>query len=87
MHQFATEPTRHSTLSSQTADLVKDVETSGGVGNSDHNMVKFIITEDSRPKDDLLVPNFNLADFDSIRGELAHIDWSSELAGLDVCKA
>ena len=88
MHQFVTEPTRHSSILdlvfSDCVDLVRNVTTSEGIGKSDHNMVKFIITSDSRPKDNLLlVPNFNLADFDSIRGELTHIDWSTDLAGLD----
>ena len=51
-------------------------------------MIKFNITTESRPKDNLiLVPNFNIADFDKIRQDLAQIDWNAELAGLDTCEA
>ena len=33
------------------------------------------------------VPNFNQADFDKIRYELAQVDWNNEFAGLDACES
>jgi len=92
MHQFVKEPTRHCSILdlvfSDNRDLVSDISVCEGLGTSDHNKVKFNISSGIRPKDNLLiVPNFNQADFDSIRNDLAHIQWSAELAGLDACEA
>ena len=89
MHQFVTEPTRHSSILdlvfSDNMDLVKDIVVSNGLGNSDHNMVKFKISSENRPKDNLiLVPNFNRADFDSIRNELAQINWKVYMKNMNV---
>ena len=92
MHQFVTEPTRHSSILdlvfSDNMDLVKDIVVSNGLGNSDHNMVKFKISSENRPKDNLiLVPNFNRADFDSIRNELAQINWKVDMKNMNVFEA
>ena len=91
MHQFVTEPTRHSSILdlvfSDNMDLVKDIVVSNGLGNSDHNMVKFKISSENRPKDNLiLVPNFNRADFDSIRNELAQINWKVDMKNMNVLR-
>lgn len=92
MNQLATEPTRQSSILdfilTDCSDLVSDIRICEGLGNSDHNMVKFNISSERKPKNNLvLVPNFNKADFKSIRKDLAKIDWNSELADLDVDEA
>ena len=92
MHQFVAEATRrHSILDlifSDNRDLVSDIRICEGLGNSDHNMIKFNVSSETRPKDNLLlVPNFNQADFDSIRHDLAEIDWNTEMEDLDSCEA
>ena len=92
LHQFVTEPTRQNSILdlvfSDDRNLIRNVNICEGLGNSDHNMIKFNLASDSRPKDNLLlVPNFNRADFDGIRHELAQIDWNTKLADLDGCKA
>ena len=59
------------------------VAVSNGLGNSDRNMVKFKISSENRPKDNLLlVPNFNQADFDSIK--LPQINWKVAMANMNV---
>ena len=59
-----------------------------GLGKSDHNAVQFRISSYSNPRDNLiLVPDFNRANFDEIRSELANIDWKDAFAGLDACEA
>ena len=84
MNQFVTEPTRHNSILdlvfSDNHELVKELTVTEGLGNSDHNMVKFKITSETRAKDNYqMVPNFYQADFDSLRNELAQIDWSDKL--------
>ena len=92
MHQFVTEPTRdHSILDlvfSDNNELIKEVTIAEGLGSSDHNAVKFNISSEVKPRDNLLkVPNFNQANFESMRNELNQIDWNNELAALDACTA
>ena len=92
MNQFVSQPTRQSStldlIFADSRDLVTDVRVGMGLGSSDHNMVLFSISSVMRPKDNLLlVPNFNLADFDSMRHELASINWSRELKSLDALEA
>ena len=91
-HQFVTEPTReHSILDlifSDNKELVKGIAISEGLGNSDHNMISFEISSDTKPTVNLLmVPNFNRVDYESIRNELGQVNWNAELAGLDACEA
>ena len=92
MYQYVTEPTRLCSILdlvfSDNRELVSDVTIGEGLGKSDHSIVNFNISCNVRLKDNiLLVPNFNQADFDKMRSELAQIDWSSEFARLDTCES
>ena len=92
MHQFVNELIRlHSILDlvfSDNHEIVRELTVNEGLGRSDHNMIKFHLTWQNRPKDSLqMIPNLNKADFASIRNELALIDWEYELGGLDACEA
>ena len=50
--------------------------------------MKFRISSTSKPRDNLiLVPDFNRANFDEIRSELANIARDDTFAGLDACEA
>ena len=92
MHQLVTEPTRQNSILdlvfSDNRGLVRELAVSEGLGSSDHNMITFYITSEARPKDNFhMVPNFNQADFNKLRKELAHINWKNTLGGLDTCEA
>lgn len=88
MYQFVDRPTRKEALLdlvfSDVADLVQDLEVGETLGSSDHNIVRFKIKAISQVKDNpTMVPNFNRADFDSIRQALKVIDWEEEFRTLD----
>ena len=92
MQQFVTDPTRLSSILdlvfSDNSDLVKSISVEDGLGNSDHNMIRFYVESEVRQRDNLVkVPNFNKADFQKIRDGLARIKWNDEFAGLDACAA
>ena len=92
LHQFVTEPTRLGSILdlvfSDNRELLHDFVIREGLGKSDHNAVQFRISSNSNPRDNLiLVPDFNRANFDEIRTELANIDWKDAFAGLDACEA
>ena len=73
---------------SDNRELLHDFVIREGLGKSDHNAVQFRISSNSNPRDNLiLVPDFNRANFDEIRSELANIDWKDAFAGLDACEA
>ena len=72
MQQFVTQPTRHGAILglvlSDNRSLVTDAEMCEGLGNSDRNKVMFSITLGYKAKgNNILVPNFNQADFQGIR--------------------
>ena len=88
LHQFVSEPTRGSSILdlvfSDSQDLISNVTTCEGLSTSDHNIVRFDIKLDNRPNNNLLrVPNFNRANFEQIRQELAAVDWENTFAELD----
>ena len=92
LHQFVTEPTRLDAILdlvfSDDRELINDLTVCEGLGSSDHSTVTFNVSLKDRPKDNsLMVPNFNRAEFDKIRTDLARIDWNRELLGLDACQA
>ena len=67
IYHFVTEPTRLipvlNLVFADHAELIKEVTVADGLGNSDHNIITFYISE-SRANDNLhRVPNFNKADF------------------------
>ena len=91
MNQFVTEPTRQRSILdlvfSDNRELVSNIAVFEGLGDSDHNIIKFTVTSEGRPNDNLHnVPNFNRADFEKMRNELAQIDWNVELRGLNACE-
>ena len=64
MHQYVTEPTRQESILdlvfSDNKELIRRLTVNEGLGNSDHDMVKFYMATESRPKDNFhRVPNFN----------------------------
>ena len=89
MQQFVLEPTRiNSVLDlvfSDYEELVRDVKVVEGIGNSDHNMVIFNFPSGHRSRaNPSRVPDFNKANFDNIRHEIANLDWNTELSDLNV---
>ena len=92
LHQFVTEPTRIGAILdlvfSDSKQLINELTVCEGLGNSDHCSVVFNISVQVKPKNNpVMVPNFNRADFDSMKNELASVNWNSEFTDLDACEA
>ena len=80
LFQKVNEPTRENNILdlvlTTSDDLVTDLKVCEHLANSDHNMIKFDINIDKREiENNLLVPNFNRANFDGFKNELRTINW------------
>ncbi|MDJ0596593.1 MAG: reverse transcriptase family protein [Pleurocapsa sp. MO_226.B13] len=84
LQQHVTQPTRGDNILdlvlSNRENLVKEVKVEDGLGNSDHNVITFLIqVKIETDKNLMTVPNFRRANFDGLREHLRMTDWEHNL--------